>query len=42
MYDLLIKGGRIVDGSGEESFIGDVAIKGDRIEAVGPSGTIEG
>ncbi len=42
MYDLLIKGGRIVDGSGEESFIGDVAITGDRIEAVGPTGTIEG
>jgi N-acyl-D-aspartate/D-glutamate deacylase len=34
-YDLVITGGRIVDGSGNPWFKGDVAIKGDRIVAVG-------
>src|SRR5262249_15131283 len=35
-YDLLIKNGRVVDGSGNPWFLGDVAIRGDRIVAVGP------
>ncbi len=34
-YDLLIRNGRIVDGSGNPWFNGDVAIRGDRIVAVG-------
>jgi N-acyl-D-aspartate/D-glutamate deacylase len=34
-YDLVIKHGRIIDGSGMPGFGGDVAIKGDRIVAVG-------
>jgi N-acyl-D-amino-acid deacylase len=34
-YDLLIRGGRIVDGTGNSWFFGDVAIRGARIEAVG-------
>jgi N-acyl-D-amino-acid deacylase len=34
-YDLLIRGGRIVDGTGNPWFAGDVAITGDRIAAVG-------
>jgi N-acyl-D-aspartate/D-glutamate deacylase len=34
-YDLLIKNGTIVDGSGGEAYRGDVAISGDKIAAVG-------
>jgi N-acyl-D-amino-acid deacylase len=34
-YDLMLRGGTIVDGSDSPSFIGDVAIIGDRIVAVG-------
>ena len=34
-YDLLIRGGHIVDGTGNPWFAGDVAIRGDRIAAVG-------
>jgi dihydroorotase/N-acyl-D-amino-acid deacylase len=34
-YDLILKGGWIVDGSGNPRFRGDVGIRGDRIAAVG-------
>ncbi len=34
-YDVLLRGGRIVDGSGNPWFAGDVAIRGDRITAIG-------
>jgi N-acyl-D-amino-acid deacylase len=34
-YDLLIRGGMIVDGTGSPWYRGDVAIRGDRIAAVG-------
>ena len=34
-YDLLLRGGRIVDGSGNPWFVGDIAIHGDRIAAIG-------
>ena len=35
MYDLILKGGRIYDGSGMPSFLGDVAISNGRIEDIG-------
>jgi N-acyl-D-aspartate/D-glutamate deacylase len=35
MYDLILKGGRIYDGSGLASFIADLAIRDGRIEAIG-------
>jgi N-acyl-D-aspartate/D-glutamate deacylase len=34
-YDLVIRGGTIVDGSGADPFVGDLAIAGRRIVAVG-------
>src|SRR6202453_61363 len=37
MFDLLIKGGAVIDGSGAPAFTGDVAIKDGKIAAVGPA-----
>jgi len=36
VYDYVIRGGEILDGSGKAPIRGDVAIKGDRIAYVGP------
>ena len=36
-YDVLIRNGTIYDGAGRVPIVGDVAINGDRIVAVGPS-----
>ena len=37
MYDLVIRNGLIVDGSGEKPFIGDVAINDEKISLVSES-----
>jgi N-acyl-D-amino-acid deacylase len=35
MHDIVIRGGTVIDGTGKPGFTGDVAIAGERIEAVG-------
>jgi dihydroorotase/N-acyl-D-amino-acid deacylase len=37
-YDIVIEGGREVDGSGNPWFHGDLAITGDRIDRITPAG----
>lgn len=37
-YDLLLKNGRVIDGSGMPSFHGDVAVKNGKIAAIGKLG----
>ncbi len=34
-YDIIIKGGKIVDGTGRAAYVGDIAIINERIVAVG-------
>ena len=40
-FDLIIKGGEVVDGTGSKSFSADVGVEGDRITAVGQLGDVE-
>ena len=35
-YSVIIRGGTIYDGSGAPGYVGDVALKGDKIAYVGP------
>jgi len=39
-YDVIIDSGRVVDGTGNPWFYGDVAIQGDRIARIGPAGSL--
>jgi len=41
-YDVLIKNGLLVDGSGESSYLGDLGIRGDTIAAMGDLGRAKG
>ena len=38
-FDVVIENGRVVDGTGAAWYYGDVALRGDRIAAIGPRGT---
>ena len=40
-YDVLIRGGKVIDGTGNPWFYGDVALAGDRVAAVAPRGRID-
>lgn len=39
-YDVVISGGRIIDGTGNAWFYGDLAIRGDRIARIAPTGML--
>ncbi len=41
-YDVVIRGGTIYDGSGSPPFVGDVALRGDTIAAIGSVGNARG
>jgi len=41
-YDILIKGGTVIDGLGQPGFLADVGIRGDRIEYIGKKKRISG
>jgi dihydroorotase/N-acyl-D-amino-acid deacylase len=41
-YDLVLSGGKVVDGTGNAWFAGDVGVTGDRITWVGPAGSLQG
>ena len=41
-YDIVLRGGTIVDGNGGEPVVGDIAIQGDSIAAIGDAGTLSG
>jgi N-acyl-D-amino-acid deacylase len=40
-YDVVIAGGRVVDGTGNAWFMGDVGLQGDRIATVAPAGSLD-
>ena len=41
-YDTVIRNGRVADGTGRKLFAADVALKGDRIAAIEPPGSLRG
>jgi N-acyl-D-amino-acid deacylase len=42
IHDLVVAGGRIVDGCGNPWYRGDVGVRGDRVAAIGAPGTLRG
>ena len=40
-YDVVIENGRVIDGTGAAWYYGDVALRGDRIAAIGPRGAFK-
>ncbi len=38
-YDTILRGGTVYDGNGDAPFVGDIAIMGDRLAAIGDLGT---
>ena len=42
MFDIIIRNGKIVDGTGNPWFPGDIAVSGDRIAATGNLSSAEG
>lgn len=34
-YDVIVRGGTIYDGSGDDPFVGDLGVRGDRVAAIG-------
>ena len=41
-YDIVIRNGRVADGTGKKLFAADVAVKGDRIAVVDSPGSLKG
>lgn len=41
-YDVILSGGKVVDGTGNPWFYGDVALRGDRIVRITPAGQLDG
>jgi N-acyl-D-amino-acid deacylase len=41
MFDLILRGGRVLDGAGNPDFLADVAVEGGRIAAIGQLGQAE-
>jgi N-acyl-D-amino-acid deacylase len=41
-YDIVISNGRIVDGTGNPWYLGDIGLRGDRIAAITPAGQLAG
>jgi len=41
-YDLVITNGRIIDGTGNPYYYGDIGVRGDRIATIAPSGALSG
>jgi N-acyl-D-aspartate/D-glutamate deacylase len=41
MFDIVLKGGEVFDGTGAPGFVGDVAVTGSEISAIAPAGELD-